>query len=89
MRESPLRFLLMDVMVSPLYRSAPPASGVASPCVSVCRMDESTGWCEGCWRTIDEIATWSRLDDAAKRGILTRLEDRRAGAGEARANGGR
>ena len=35
---------------------------VASPCVNVCRMHAGSGWCEGCLRTIDEIAAWSRLD---------------------------
>ena len=33
------------------------ADDVASPCVNVCRMDELSGLCEGCLRTIDEIAS--------------------------------
>ncbi len=45
------------------------AQDVPSPCVSVCRMDAGSGLCEGCLRTIDEIAGWSRMDDAAKRRI--------------------
>ena len=48
-----------------------------SPCVNVCRMDEATGLCEGCQRTIDEIAAWSSLDDAAKRGVWRELRERR------------
>lgn len=51
---------------------------VASPCTSVCRMDARTGWCEGCLRTIDEIAAWSKLDDADKRAVWQLLEARRA-----------
>ena len=35
-----------------------------SPCIDVCRMDARSGWCEGCLRTLDEIAAWSTLDDA-------------------------
>lgn len=54
------------------------AAGVASPCINVCRMDPATGWCAGCWRTIDEIAAWSRLDDAARQAVLDRLPARRA-----------
>lgn len=42
---------------------------VPSPCVNVCRMDAHSGWCEGCWRSIDEIAAWSRLDEAARRAL--------------------
>ena len=48
-----------------------------SPCISVCRMDDATGWCEGCLRTLDEIAAWSVLDDAAKRAVWVELGRRR------------
>jgi predicted Fe-S protein YdhL (DUF1289 family) len=41
-------------------------------------MHEPTGWCEGCLRTIDEIAVWSQLDDAARRAMMQRLGPRRA-----------
>jgi len=51
---------------------------VASPCTNVCRMHEPTGFCEGCARTIAEIAAWSRADDAARLAILAELPPRRA-----------
>ncbi|MFT4063516.1 DUF1289 domain-containing protein [Paraburkholderia sp.] len=51
---------------------------VASPCINVCRMDASTGWCEGCLRTIDEIAGWSTFDDAARRAVWKAIEARHA-----------
>jgi predicted Fe-S protein YdhL (DUF1289 family) len=57
------------------------APGVPSPCQSVCRMESGTGWCEGCLRTLDEIAAWSRLDDAAKREVWRELERRLATRG--------
>ena len=47
-----------------------------SPCIDVCRIDEKTGLCEGCLRTIDEIAAWGALDAAARRAILDRLPER-------------
>jgi uncharacterized protein len=47
-----------------------------SPCIDVCRIDAVTGWCEGCLRTIDEIAVWGSLDAAARRAILDRLPQR-------------
>lgn len=34
------------------------------------------GFCEGCWRTLDEIAAWSRLDEQARRAVIDRLEAR-------------
>ena len=52
---------------------------VPSPCINVCRMNRSTGLCEGCLRTIDEIANWSSFDDAAKRAIWEEIEKRHAG----------
>lgn len=42
---------------------------VPSPCISVCRMDPSTELCEGCWRTLDEIASWSALPEAGRREV--------------------
>lgn len=50
---------------------------VASPCISVCRMHEPTGWCEGCLRTLDEIAFWSVLDEDDKRAVRVELDRRR------------
>jgi predicted Fe-S protein YdhL (DUF1289 family) len=62
-------------------RALPAGEPVPSPCVSVCRMDASSGLCEGCFRTLDEIAAWSTLDDDAKRGawavIARRIENHR------------
>lgn len=51
-----------------------------SPCISVCRMDRLSGFCEGCLRTIEEIAGWSRMDDTTKRKVWRAIELRaRAG----------
>jgi predicted Fe-S protein YdhL (DUF1289 family) len=66
-----------------LQRAAQARSGtpdVPSPCVSVCRMNADRSFCEGCFRSIDEIRVWSRSDDAQKRVIWERLLQR---AGEA------
>ena len=32
------------------------AADLPSPCQSVCVMDEASGWCRGCLRTLPEIA---------------------------------
>lgn len=53
------------------------SSPVPSPCVNVCRMNAHTGWCEGCWRTIDEIAAWSTMSDEDKLTVWARLDERR------------
>lgn len=53
------------------------APRMASPCISLCRMDPATGWCEGCLRTIDEIAAWGQIDDAQRQEVLRCLPARR------------
>lgn len=49
---------------------------VPSPCVSVCRMDAATGLCEGCLRTIAEIAGWGQMDEPGKRAVWLQLPQR-------------
>ena len=51
---------------------------VKSPCIDVCEMDARSGLCKGCFRTIDEITAWSRLDDDGKRAVLDRIAEREA-----------
>jgi predicted Fe-S protein YdhL (DUF1289 family) len=47
-----------------------------SPCIQVCVLDEH-GYCQGCYRTIDEIAGWSRMSAAEQRAVLDCLAARR------------
>jgi predicted Fe-S protein YdhL (DUF1289 family) len=51
---------------------------VKSPCIDVCRMDTNSGLCEGCLRTLDEIAGWAAATDDAKRLVLAAIAQRRA-----------
>ena len=51
--------------------AAPRPASVRSPCTSVCRLNAGTGWCEGCYRSIDEIAAWSRLSDVQRQAVWT------------------
>ena len=59
-----------------------PVSGnaVPSPCISICAIDQVTGLCAGCLRTLDEIALWSVLEDNEKRAVWAQLDTRRAAA---------
>jgi len=41
-------------------------------------MDPSSGWCEGCSRTIEEIAQWSGMSDEARRRVWAQIVLRRA-----------
>ncbi|AXS78637.1 DUF1289 domain-containing protein [Dechloromonas sp. HYN0024] len=48
-----------------------------SPCTNICKMDASLGLCQGCFRTLDEITAWSRLDDPTRLHILAEIARRR------------
>ena len=50
---------------------------VASPCVDVCHMDSASGYCEGCLRSLDEIASWSKYTASEKRAVLALLPARK------------
>jgi uncharacterized protein len=50
---------------------------VASPCINVCRMDPASGYCEGCRRSLEEIASWSAYSPADKRAVLALLPARK------------
>ncbi len=52
-------------------------TAVPSPCISLCQMDAPTGLCKGCWRTMDEIIAWSKLDDADKQQVWTQIAQRK------------
>jgi predicted Fe-S protein YdhL (DUF1289 family) len=41
-------------------------------------MHAMSGLCEGCLRTLDEIAAWSTLDEDAKRRVWRLIEKRQA-----------
>lgn len=51
---------------------------VASPCIGVCSMDDLSGLCLGCYRTIEEIQNWWDMDDASKQAIIAQAYDRAA-----------
>lgn len=48
-----------------------------SPCVGICRIDDATGLCTGCARTMDEIAGWRTATVERRREIWATLPARR------------
>ena len=52
---------------------------VRSPCISVCTIDPHSGLCEGCQRTLDEIATWGGMSDGERLDTWARIVTRREG----------
>ena len=54
-----------------MYLRQPP-----SPCIGICRIDQATGWCQGCLRTLQEIADWPLLSVREKDALLLSLAER-------------
>jgi uncharacterized protein len=50
---------------------------VPSPCNSVCKITPSTGFCEGCFRTIDEIVAWGQMSNDEKQAVTEQLAVRK------------
>jgi len=63
---------------------------IASPCIGVCKIDRTSGFCVGCARTPAEIRRWKRAEDPEKRLILAALAGRMpvAAQGRLRTHGG-
>jgi predicted Fe-S protein YdhL (DUF1289 family) len=57
--------------------NAPPRP-VATPCIQVCVVDGESGLCLGCHRTLNEVATWSKLTDADRTRIMAELPARKS-----------
>lgn len=49
---------------------------IDSPCVRVCVVHPEAGICTGCYRTVDEIARWSRMSPEERRDITADLPGR-------------
>ena len=50
---------------------------VESPCVQICVVHPTERICTGCFRTIDEISRWSKMDSTERAGIMEELPNRK------------
>jgi len=57
---------------------------VASPCISVCKIEPDSELCQGCWRTRDEIRGWKTASEPERLELLQVLHKRRENAGGGR-----
>lgn len=49
---------------------------IDSPCVQICVVHPDARICTGCYRTVDEIARWSRMSPEERRDITADLPGR-------------
>jgi hypothetical protein len=47
-----------------------------SPCISVCYISNTTGFCEGCFRTREEISRWRYMSFEEQKGVIKKLHER-------------
>jgi predicted Fe-S protein YdhL (DUF1289 family) len=43
---------------------------IQSPCIDICKLDGTTGFCLGCLRTRDEIRAWKTMSDDARLAVI-------------------
>ena len=55
---------------------------VPSPCIGVCFIDQPSGLCRGCYRTLEEISSWLEMTPEQKIATLEALPDRKVQHGE-------
>jgi hypothetical protein len=49
---------------------------IVSPCIGVCAMNDTTGFCMGCYRTVDEIREWWNMTDQEREKVMGTLDQR-------------
>ena len=47
-----------------------------TPCINTCVLDEDSGTCAGCGRTLAEIAGWAAMSDQERRAVMAALPAR-------------
>lgn len=50
----------------------------SSPCIRLCQIDQSSGLCAGCLRSLDEIARWGGMAETERLAIMASLPARRS-----------
>ncbi len=53
---------------------------IRSPCIRICAVNPKTGHCQGCFRTLKEIAGWTRMSPEERERIMAALPGRKAAA---------
>ncbi len=53
-------------------------AAIETPCDKICTLDDASGLCRGCGRSLDEIARWTAYSDAERSRIIAELPPRLA-----------
>lgn len=69
---------MTDQPSAPETQLGGPPKAIATPCVQVCMVDGASGLCLGCFRTLPEIAGWSRFSPEERAALMVELPTRRS-----------
>ena len=61
MPQSPTVLSRNPLSTIPMQSAYPSRTLIETPCVDVCEVDEATGLCIGCRRSLAEIAAWGAM----------------------------
>ncbi|SEG63904.1 DUF1289 domain-containing protein [Bosea lathyri] len=53
-------------------------SGASTPCIKICVIDPASKLCQGCGRTLAEIAQWSGMSEVQRLAVMAKLPKRLA-----------
>ena len=53
-------------------------TAISSPCIKACLLDPVSKLCEGCGRSLAEIARWGSMSEAERLAIMAGLRERLA-----------
>ncbi|MGR3623829.1 DUF1289 domain-containing protein [Pseudophaeobacter sp.] len=52
---------------------------VQSPCINICVVHPEARICTGCYRSIDEITSWSKMSNGERADVMAELPGRASG----------
>lgn len=55
-------------------------AAIESPCIRECRVDQVTGYCVSCFRTLTEISYWESYTPREQQRVMALIQARRAEA---------
>lgn len=50
---------------------------VPSPCIDICDVNSPSGYCRGCYRSLQEIAEWPYMNDTERTAVLMVIQQRK------------
>ena len=80
MPQSPTVLSRNPLSTIPMQSAYPSRTLIETPCVDVCEVDEATGLCIGCRRSLAEIAAWGAMSAEERRRIMGALSGRQVAA---------